>query len=494
MEYDAAVIGAGPNGLAAAITLARAGHSVVVYEGGAEVGGGCRSRELTLPGFVSDVCSAIHPYGVASPFLKALPLERYGLEWIHAPAPLAHPLPGGRAAVLERDPAGMDRTLGVADAAAWRRLFASPVAHWDAIADGALGPLRVLHQLQRPRASLALARFGLFALQSARGLAERSFADEPARALFAGVAAHAMLPLDRAPTAAAGMLLATMAHVAGWPLARGGSRRIVEAMAAHLRALGGVIETGRMVATLDELPPARAILADMTPRQLLALAGDRLPDRYARRLGRFRYGPGVFKLDLALDGPIPWSNPECQRAATVHVGGTLAEIAASEGAIWAGATPERPFVLAAQQSLFDASRAPEGKQVAWAYCHVPAGSDEDMTERIEAQIERFAPGFRDRILARHAMNARQMEAYNPNYVGGAINGGQADLRQLLTRPVATLDLANPYATPVEGLYLCSSSTPPGGGVHGLCGHFAARAALRHVFGRRTGWRATTLPR
>jgi phytoene dehydrogenase-like protein len=480
--YDAVVIGAGPNGLAAAITLARAGHSVIVYEAKDTIGGGSRSRELTLPGFVHDVCSAIHPYALVSPFFRTLPLERYGVEWVYSPAPLAHPLPDGRAAVLERAFGDLDKTLGP-DAAAWRRLIAPQVAWWDTIVDGALGPIRPLHQLQRPVRSLALARFGAYALQSVRGLAERSFADDPARALLAGIAAHSMLPLERAPTAAAGVLMATMAHVVGWPMARGGSQRIVDALAAYLRDLGGEIVTGTPIATLDELPPARAILADVTPRQLLAMAGDRLPAGYSRRLARFRYGPGVFKMDFALDGPIPWRNPDCLRAATVHVGGTLPELAASERAVWSGEPPERPFVLLAQQSLFDETRAPAGKQTAWAYCHVPAGSDVDMTARIEAQIERFAPGFRDRILARHTLTASEMEAYNANYVGGDINGGLASLTQLFTRPLITPNIANPYATPAKGLYLCSSSTPPGGGVHGLCGYFAAHAALRDVFGR-----------
>jgi phytoene dehydrogenase-like protein len=481
--YDAVVVGAGPNGLAAAITLARAGHSVVIFEARDAIGGGSRSAELTLPGFVHDICSAIHPYGVASPFLRSVPLQRYGVEWVYSPAPLAHPLADGRAAALERSFSDLARTLGAHDAHAWRRLVAPQVANWDALADGALGPIRPLHLARRPFEALAAARFGLYALQSVRGLAERTFEDDPARALLAGIAAHSMLPLERAPTAAAGVLMATMAHEVGWPMARGGSQRIVDALAAYLRALGGEIVTGRPIATLDELPPARAILADVTPRQLLRMAGDRLPGAYSRRLARYRYGPGVFKMDMALDGPIPWRNPDCLRAATVHVGGTLAELADSERAVWAGAPLERPFVLLAQQSLFDTSRAPEGKQTAWAYCHVPAGSDADMSERIEAQIERFAPGFRDRILARHIMSAAQMEAYNANYVGGDINGGLANLAQLFLRPLPTVNIANPYATPVRGLYLCSSSTPPGGGVHGLCGYFAAQAALRELFGR-----------
>ncbi len=482
-KYDAVVVGAGPNGLAAAITLARSGYSVIVYEASETVGGGCRSKELTLPGFTHDVCSAIHPYGVASPFFQTLPLERYGVEWVHSPAPLAHPLPDGRVAVLTRSLDELERTLG-SDAAAWRRLLSPHIAHWDDIVDGALGPIRPLRQLQRPVASLALARFGTYALQSARGMAERVFRDDPARALVAGIAAHAMLPLEQAPTAAAAILMMTMAHVVGWPLARGGSQCLADALATYLRDLGGEIVTGRTITSLDELPPARAILADVTPRQLLAMAGGRLPERYAQRLKRYRYGPGVFKIDFALDGPIPWRNPECLVAATVHVGGTLPEVAASERMVWNSAPPDHPFTLLAQQSLFDGTRAPAGKHTVWAYCHMPHGSDVDMTARIEAQIERFAPGFRDRILAKSAMTARRMEVYNPNYVGGDINGGLADLTQLFTRPLITPNIANPYATPAPGLYLCSSSTPPGGGVHGLCGYFAAQAALRTVFGCR----------
>lgn len=477
--YDAAIIGAGPNGLAAAITLARRGHSVVVYEAATEIGGGCRSKALTLPGFTHDVCAAIHPYGVASPFFQSLPLERYGVEWVHAPTPLAHPLPDGRVAVLERSLDAMSRTLG-ADATAWRILFEPGVRHWRDILDGTLGPLRPLRQLRRPLPSIRLARFGAFALQSAQHVAERYFHDDPARALFGGIAAHSMLPLDQTPTAVAGLLMGTLGHVAGWPLARGGSQRLVDALAAYLRDLGGDIVTDTPITSLDDLPPTDIVLADITPRQLLQIAGERLPAAYRAQLQRYRYGPGVFKLDLALDGPIPWTNPECARAATVHVGGTLEEIAASERAVWAGCVSERPFVLLAQQSLFDTTRAPEGRHTVWAYCHVPHGSDVDMTERIEQQIERFAPGFRARILARHSFTASQMESYNPNYIGGDINGGVQDLLQLFTRPVVTVNPSNPYATPVDGLYLCSSSTPPGGGVHGMCGYFAADAAARYL--------------
>jgi phytoene dehydrogenase-like protein len=482
--YDATVIGAGPNGLAAAITLARQGHRVVVYEAASEIGGGCRSKALTLPGYTHDVCAAIHPYGLASPFFQSLPLERYGVEWVHAPAPLAHPLPDGRVATLERSLDAMGHSLGGVDAAAWRRLFEPGVQHWEAILDGALGPLRPWRQMRRPLPSLRLARFGAYALQSAQRVAERLFQDDPARALFGGIAAHSMLPLDQPPTAVAALLMATLGHVAGWPMARGGSQRLVDALAAYLRDLGGEIITDAPITTLDVLPPTGAILADVTPRQLLAIAGERLPAGYRAQLQRYRYGPGVFKLDLALDGPIPWANPECARAATVHLGGALDELAVSERAVWAGTTAERPFVLLAQQSLFDPTRAPQGRHTVWAYCHVPSGSDEDMTERIERQIEQFAPGFRSHILARHSFTATQMHTYNANYVGGDINGGVQDLFQLFTRPALTLNISNPYATPVDGLYLCSSSTPPGGGVHGMCGYFAASAAARFLAGQR----------
>ncbi|HEU5343762.1 MAG TPA: NAD(P)/FAD-dependent oxidoreductase [Ktedonobacterales bacterium] len=484
-SYDAAVIGGGPNGLAAAITLARQGYSVVVHEATPEIGGGCRSKELTLPGYLHDVCAAIHPYGVASPFFQTLPLERYGVEWVHAPAALAHPLPDGRVAMLRRSREAINESLG-ADAEAWRRLFAPGVRHWREILDGTLGPLRPWRQMQRPLPSLRLARFGAYALQSAEQVAERVFHDAPARALFGGIAAHSMLPLDQPPTAVAALLMGTLGHVVGWPMARGGSQQLVNALAAYLRDLGGEIVTDTPITSLSDLPPASAVLADVTPRQLLQIAGDQLPAGYRAQLQRYRYGPGVFKLDLALDGPIPWANVECAQAATVHLGGELPEIAASERAVWAGATEERPFTLLAQQSLFDSTRAPEGRHTVWAYCHVPSGSDVDMTERIEAQIERFAPGFRQRIIARHSFTAPQMHAYNANYIGGDINGGVQDLFQLFTRPAVTLNISNPYSTPADGLYICSSSTPPGGGVHGMCGYFAASAAARYLARRRGG--------
>lgn len=466
--YDALVIGSGPNGLAAAITLARAGHSVLVYEAHENIGGGARSAPLTLPGFVHDVCSAIHPLAVMSPFFRSLPLHQYGVEWVHSPVVLAHPFDDGTVALLDRSIELTGQTLRQ-DAAAYRQLMAPLVGSWDRLENFLLGPLRA------PRHPLALLRFGLRGMRSARALAEHWFAGEAARGLFAGLAAHAIMPLERLPSAAFGLLLGMLGHVVGWPLPRGGARRISEALALCLHTLGGEIRTGMHISSLDELPPARAVLCDVTPRQLLQIAGHRLPVGYRRQLQRYRYGPGAFKVDWALDGPIPWRAPACARAATVHVGGTLAEIAASEREAWEGQPSERPFVLLAQQSLFDPTRAPPGKHVAWAYCHVPNGSSFDMTERIERQIERFAPGFRERILARSVLPPTALERYNANYIGGDINGGVQDLWQLFTRPTMRLV---PYATPVQGLYICSSSTPPGGGVHGMCGYFAARAALR----------------
>ena len=466
--YDAIVVGSGPNGLAAAITLAQAGRSVLLVEAKDTIGGGARSSELTLPGFVHDICSAIHPLGVASPFFSNLPLSEHGLEWVYPPASVAHPLDDGTAVVLERSVEATSETLG-RDGAAYRKLFGPLVADWPRLADGLLGPFRP------PRHPIAMARFGLRAVRPARRLAEGRFKEERARALFAGLAAHSFLPLERPLSAAFALVLGTTGHAIGWPLPKGGSQQISNALASYLRSLGGEIETGRNVKSMDELEPAKAVLFDVTPRQLVGIAGDRLPSGYRRKLEGYRYGPGVFKLDLALDGPIPWTAQECARAGTVHLGGTMAEISASEAAVWKGEHSERPYVLVAQQSLFDSSRAPDGKHTAWAYCHVPNGSTFDMTDRIESQIERFAPGFRDRVLARSVMSPRGLEEHNPNCIGGDINGGIQDLRQLFTRP--TLSLV-PYSTPAKGIYICSSSTPPGGGVHGMCGYHAARAALR----------------
>jgi phytoene dehydrogenase-like protein len=465
--YDAVVVGAGPNGLAAAVELARNGRSVLLLEANERIGGGTSSMELTLPGFVHDFGSAIHPLGAGSPFFRTLPLEEHGLEWVHPPAPLAHPLDGGRAAVLERSIEETGYTLG-GDAAAYRRLMEPFVRDWEKIIPALLGPPRPTRHV------FALGRFGLQALRSARDLATGAFREEPARALFAGNAAHSFLPLEQSPSAAFGLMLGLLGHAVGWPFPKGGSQKIADALASYLRSLGGEISPGTRVDSIDELPPARAYVFNVTPRQLLNIAGDRLPAGYRSALKRYRYGPGVFKLDLALDGPVPWEAEECARAGTVHLGGRLEEIAAGERAVGRGQHPERPFVLLAQQSLFDPTRAPEGKHTVWAYCHVPNGSWYDMTERIEAQIERFAPGFRDRIIARNALAPADLERLNPNLVGGDINGGLLDLQQFVARPVAS---PTPYRTPAEGVYICSSSTPPSGGVHGMCGYHAARAVL-----------------
>ena len=468
--YDAVVVGSGPNGLAAAVELARNGHSVIVLEAEDTIGGGTRSAELTLPGYVHDVCSAIHPFGYASPFFSALPLEEHGLEWVHPPAPLAHPFDDGSAAVLKRSVEETGDTLAP-DNKAYRKLMKPIVRDFDRILRSLLGPLRL------PRHPFSLARFGLRAIRSARGLAENLFEGEKARGLFAGNAAHSALPMERVPSGAFGLVFATLGHAVGWPLPKGGSQKIADALASYLLSLGGEIYSGVRIGSVEEVPRTRTVLFDLTPRQLLGIAGEHFPGRYRRALERYRYGPGVFKVDFALDGPIPWRAEVCKRAGTVHLGGTLEEISAGEAAVSRGEYPERPFVLLAQQSLFDGTRAPEGKHTVWAYCHVPNGATFDMTERIEAQIERFAPGFKDRILARSIMNTADMEHSNANYIGGDIYGGLQDFRQLFTRPVLR---PNPYSTPARGLYICSSSAPPGGGVHGMCGYFAARAALTNT--------------
>jgi len=532
-QQDAVVVGSGPNGLAAAIVLASAGQRVLVLEAAADPGGGARSAALTLPGFLHDRCSAIHPLAVGSPFLRTLPLARHGLEWIEPPLALAHPLEDAPPVLVWRDLEATAAGLG-ADGPRYRSLVGGLARRWDELAPALLGPLASRSALRHP---LALATLGWRGLRSASALA-RSLHTPRARALVAGLAAHSMLPLERPPSAAFALILAGAAHAVGWPLPRGGAGRITDALVAHLRELGGEVSCGRRVSSLAScggsamkgefrrgdaahaerelrrshpgaaggredpqfallascggsamkgefgrgdaahaerrLPAARLTLLDVTPRQLLALAGERLPPGYRRRLAGYRYGPGVFKLDWALAGPIPWRDPDCALAGTVHLGGAFEEIAASEAAVWRGEHPARPFVLLAQPTLFDPSRAPAGRHVAWAYCHVPSGSTRSMVEAIEAQVERFAPGFRSLVLARHQAGPAALEAENANYVGGDINGGVQDLGQLLARP----SLLRPYATPLPGVFLCSSSTPPGGGVHGMCGFHAAQAALR----------------
>lgn len=470
--YDAVVVGAGQNGLAAAVTLAESGRSVLVLEGESVIGGGARSEEVTLPGFIHDICSTVHPLGITSPAFKRMPLEAHGLEWVQSPAAVAHPLDGGRAAIMERSVRATAALLG-RDGPAYRALFESLTARWDDLAPELLQPL-----IHLPRHPLLLARFGLPALLPASVLARAAFRDEPARALFAGLAAHATLPLDSIPTASFGMVLALAGHAVGWPIARGGSQQIVAALASYLRSLGGAIVTDAYVSDLADLPPARATLLDVTPAQFLRIAGKQLPDGYRRQLSRYKYGLGTFKVDWALDGPVPWQAPECRRAATVHLGGTLEEIAAARRGEVAGQPAERPLVLFVQPTLFDPSRAPAGKHVAWGYCHVPLHSTFDMTARIEAQVERFAPGFRERIIARHTYNSVELERHNPNLFGGDIGGGETTLGQLVFRPTPSF---SPYATPLPNVFLCSAATPPGGGVHGMGGYNAARTALRHCW-------------
>jgi phytoene dehydrogenase-like protein len=468
---DAIVVGSGPNGLAAAITLARAGLSVFVLEANATIGGGARSAELTLPGFIHDTCSSIHPLALMSPFFRQLPLEQFGLEWIQPPIPIAHPL-AASAAVLKPSVESTAEHLGP-DGASYQKLMLTLVTHWKELADDILQP--PLHWPQHP---FAVARFGLRSLRPASTLARQRFKTEAAQALFAGLASHSFLRLNQLPSSAFGLLLGMSAHAVGWPMPRGGAQKITGALAAYLKSLGGTIETNHRVKDLDSLPPARAVLLDITPRQFLKIAGDRLPARYRDALQRYRYGPAAFKVDYALAAPIPWRSAECAQAGTVHLGGTLSEIETAEQMVAHGQIPERPFVLLAQHSLFDLSRAPTGKHSAWAYCHVPHACTADVAEKLEAQIERFAPGFREIVLARHVTTPQMLEAGNANLVGGDINGGLASLRQQIARPVLS---PNPYRTPLKGVYLCSASTPPGGGVHGMCGYHAARLALRRDF-------------
>jgi len=470
MDYDAVVVGAGPNGLAAAITLQREGLSVLLLEAANTVGGGARTAELTEPGFYHDVCSAVHPLAVASPFFTTLPLKEHGLEFIYPPASAAHPFDDGTAALLTRSLADTAQHLGE-DATPYRDLIDQVVRDWPEIADHVLGPLRILDHPSK------MIRFGLQALRSAKAIS-KGFRTEKARGFWAGMAAHSIMPLSHTATAAIGLVLLATGHLRGWPIPKGGSQQIADALASYFLSLGGKIETGVRVKSLDQLPSSRVVLFDVTPRQLLEIAGHKFTSIYKWQLKRYRYGPGVFKIDWALAGPIPFRSPACEQAGTVHIGGTFNEIAAAEHAAWAGHHAERPFVLLAQPSRFDDTRAPAGKHTAWAYCHVPHGSTVDMTIAVEAQVERFAPGFRDLIIARHTMNTADLEAYNANYIGGDINGGAFRVDQIFTRPALR---RSPYRTSSGNLYICSSSTPPGGGVHGMCGYHAAMRALRDFF-------------
>jgi len=468
--YDAVIVGAGPNGLAAAIRLAQAGKSTLVLEAAPTPGGGTRSAELTLPGFVHDVCAAIHPLANASPFLRSLPLEQFGLEWVHPALPLAHPLDGDRAVLVARSVDQTAAGLG-RDGRTYRRLMNPLVASWPGLMADLLGPLRLPHTW--PVTPL----FDLAALLPAATFARAALREDATRAMLAGLAAHSMLPLEKLTTNGFALMVGLLAHAVGWPMARRGSQSVADALVAYLQSLRGEVRTGQRVQTLDDLPPARSYLFDLTPRQLLAIAGERLSPAYRRGLERYRYGVGVFKADFALSRPIPWRTPGVECAGTVHLGGSLEEIALSERAVWQGQHPERPFMILAQQSLFDPSRAPAGRHTAWTYCHVPNSSTVDMTSAMMAQIERFAPGFGETVLAVHTYNSVEMERYNPNYIGGDINGGVQDLAQFFTRPMLR---RNPYTTSDPALFLCSSSTPPGGGVHGMCGYWAAGAALQRL--------------
>lgn len=448
--------------------LAQAGLKVCVVEAADTAGGGTQSAALTIPGFVHDVCSAVHPMGIGSPAFRRFPLSDYGLQWIQPPAPLAHPLADGSAILLHRSVDETARGLGV-DRQAYEKLMKPLVDHWDILSDEFLQPPHF------PKHPLRLASFGFVALRPAKAFARATFQTEPARALFAGLAAHSILPLEKRGSTAFGLVLGMMAHAVGWPIPRGGSQSIANALCAYLQSLGGRVVTGKRVENVDEFEGARAILCDITPRQLLRIAGHRFTPGYCRTLKRYRYGPGVFKIDWALRAPIPWAAPTCSRAATVHLGSALDEIAASERAAWQGGYVDRPFLILAQPTLFDDTRSPLGRHTAWAYCHVPNGSRETLVDEVESQVERFAPGFRQIILARHMFTAAGMEAHNPNLVGGDINGGAQDLSQLFLRPTRRL-----YRTSAKGIYICSSSTPPGGGVHGMCGYFAAKAALADI--------------
>lgn len=469
-DFDAIVVGSGPNGLAAAIMMQQKGLSVLLIEGKDTIGGGLRSAELTLPGYIHDICSAIHPLAVASPFFETLPLGDHGLEYIFPPVAAAHPFDNGTAAIIKTSIEETAALFG-ADEQAYKNLMQRVVKEWPLIAADVLGPLHY------PKHPLAMARFGFTALSSAAHLVKR-FKTAEARGLIGGMAAHSILPLTNSATSAIALVLMAQAHLKGWPVPKGGSVCIANALASYFLSSGGKIETDFYVSSMDQLPSAHAVLFDVTPKQLLQIAGHKFSSIYKWQLERYRYGMGVFKIDWALDAPIPFTAPGCREAGTIHLGNTFEEIATTEQQCWDGKIVEKPFVLLTQSSLFDPTRAPKGKHTAWAYCHVPNGAQTDMTDAVEKQVARFAPGFRERILAKHTFNATQMEEYNPNYVGGDINGGVIDLGQLFTRPALRW---SPYKTSAKGIYICSSSTPPGGGVHGMCGYHAAKRALKDIF-------------
>ena len=471
-EFDAVVVGSGPNGLSAAILLAQHGLSVKVIEAKETIGGGTRTTELTEPGFLHDVCSAVHPTALSSPYLSTLPLEKFGLEWVHPTYPVAHLLEKGHAVIAQKSLMETLEHFGK-DAKNYQNLFYDFVDNWDELRHDLFAPIRI------PNRPLIMARFGWYGALSAKLLTDSLFDTTEAKAYFAGLAAHSIIPLDKAFTASFGLVLGISVHSVGWPIARTGSHSITRAMAAYFESLGGVIETERLVTSTYELPKGLPILFDLTPHQIVKIAEHKLPPFFKKRLLKYQYGPGAFKMDFALSEPIPWANEECKKAGTLHLGGSFEEIARSEQETWKGNHPEKPYVLLSQPSLFDKSRAPKGKHTLWAYCHVPNGSEKDCSEELIAQIERYAPGFRDTIITSHTISAPEFERYNPNYIGGDINGGAQIFKQLLGRPVFKWD---PYKLPVKGLYICSSSTPPGGGVHGMSGYHAAKSALKNEFG------------
>lgn len=470
-KYDAVVVGSGPNGFAAAIKLAQAHLSVLLIEAKSTVGGGMRSAELTLPGFIHDICSAIYPLGVSSPFFCSLPLHQHGLKWVHPSCPLAHPFKDGNFVLLDNSIEETSLALHQ-DGPAYKKLMQPFVSDYNDLLKDILAPLHF------PYHPVTMARFGYYGIRSAEGLVNKLFKGKEARALFAGLAAHANMPLDKYCTGAFGLILGILGHAVGWPMPSGGAQNLADALASYFRSLGGEIVTNTEIENINDVPPARAVFFDVTPKQLLKIVGNGFTGSYESRLKKYRYGPGVFKMDWALSDPIPWKAKECLRAGTVHLGGSFEEIAASELSVWKGKIPKSNFIILAQPTLFDPSRAPHGKHIAWAYCHVPNGSETDMTKQIESQIEEYAPGFTDCIIGRSTKTTMELEQYNPNYIGGDINGGVQDIAQLFTRPMARLV---PYSTPIKGVYICSSSTPPGGGVHGMCGLHAAEAALRQCF-------------
>lgn len=472
-DYDAVVVGSGPNGLAAAILMQQKGLAVLLIEGKDTIGGGMRTAELTLPGYLHDICSAIHPLAVASPFFETLPLADHGLKYIFPELPVAHPFDNGKAATIRGTVEETANLLGI-DSDTYIKLIKPQVNNWPLIVQDVLAPLHY------PKHPLAMAQFGVKALTSATYLS-KTFKTEEAKGLFAGMAAHSIQPLTNLTTSAAALVLMITAHKRGWPIPNGGSQQIANALASYFISLGGKIETKTYITAMEQLPSANVVLFDVTPKQLLQIAGHRFSSVYKWQMERYRYGMGVYKVDWALSEPIPFAAPNCRQAGTIHIGNTFDEIALGEQQIWKGKTPEKPFVLLAQPSVFDDSRAPIGKHTAWAYCHVPKGSIVNMTDIIEDQVERFAPGFKQTILAKHTMNTVQIEEYNPNYIGGDINGGVLDLAQLFTRPALRW---SPYRTSAKGIYICSSSTPPGGGVHGMCGYHAAKRALSDIFNYR----------